>query len=202
SPALKGAALLQSQSDNAPGPKPTGQWFQFFNHDSYDDVHPVRRAWHRSGRPSAPLYLVESGACFMAKANLAAKADLPLDRIIRGDCIAELNKLPPGSVDLVFADPPYNLQLEGRLTRPDQSEVDGVDDQWDRFASFAEYDAFTRAWLMQARRALKPDGTLWVIGSYHNIFRVGAILQDLGFWILNDIVWRKSNPMPNFRGRR
>ncbi len=124
------------------------------------------------------------------------------DRIIRGDCVAELAKLPAASVDLVFADPPYNLQLEGRLTRPDQSEVDGVDDHWDQFASFEEYDAFTRAWLLGCRRALKPDGALWVIGSYHNIFRVGAILQDLGFWILNDVIWRKTNPMPNFRGRR
>ena len=125
-----------------------------------------------------------------------------IDRIIHGDSIAELGKLPSASVDLVFADPPYNLQLEGPLTRPDQSEVDGVDDQWDRFASFADYDAFTRNWLLGVRRVLKPDGALWVIGSYHNIFRVGAILQDLGFWILNDVVWRKTNPMPNFRGRR
>ena len=108
----------------------------------------------------------------------------------------------PARVDLVFADPPYNLQLEGRLTRPDQSEVDAVDDDWDKFASFAAYDDFTRAWLLACRRVLKPNGALWVIGSYHNIFRVGAILQDLGFWILNDIVWRKTNPMPNFRGRR
>ncbi|MCW5695891.1 MAG: site-specific DNA-methyltransferase [Bauldia sp.] len=124
------------------------------------------------------------------------------DTIITGDSIAALEKLPAASVDLVFADPPYNLQLEGRLTRPDQSEVDAVDDAWDQFSSFAEYDAFTRAWLRAARRVLKPEGTLWVIGSYHNIFRVGSILQDLGYWILNDIVWRKANPMPNFRGRR
>ena len=125
-----------------------------------------------------------------------------LDTILKGDCITELEKLPAASVDLVFADPPYNLQLEGRLTRPDQSEVDAVDDDWDKFASFSAYDDFTRAWLYAARRVLKPNGALWVIGSYHNIFRVGAILQDLGFWILNDIVWRKTNPMPNFRGRR
>jgi modification methylase len=125
-----------------------------------------------------------------------------LDTVIKGDCIAELAKLPAASVDLVFADPPYNLQLEGRLTRPDQSEVDAVDDDWDKFASFGAYDDFTRAWLLACRRVLKPSGTLWVIGSYHNIFRVGTILQDLGFWILNDIVWRKTNPMPNFRGRR
>lgn len=125
-----------------------------------------------------------------------------LDTIIRGDCITALERLPPASVDLVFADPPYNLQLEGKLTRPDQSEVDAVDDDWDKFSSFAAYDAFTRAWLLACRRVLKPNGTLWVIGSYHNIFRVGAVLQDLGFWILNDVVWRKTNPMPNFRGRR
>ncbi len=125
-----------------------------------------------------------------------------LDTIIRGDCIAALERLPPASVDCVFADPPYNLQLAGSLTRPDQSEVDAVDDAWDKFASFEAYDAFTRAWLLACRRVLKPNGTLWVIGSYHNIFRVGATLQDLGFWILNDVVWRKTNPMPNFRGRR
>ena len=111
-------------------------------------------------------------------------------------------KLPAGSVDLVFADPPYNLQLQGDLKRPDDSRVDAVDDDWDKFASFSAYDDFTRAWLIACRRVMKPSATLWVIGSYHNIFRVGAILQDLGFWILNDIVWRKSNPMPNFRGRR
>jgi modification methylase len=113
-----------------------------------------------------------------------------------------MDELPEGSVDLVFADPPYNLQLAGELYRPNNTKVDGVDEAWDRFGSFQDYDVFTRAWLSGARRALKPDGSLWVIGSYHNIFRVGAILQDLGFWILNDVVWRKSNPMPNFRGRR
>jgi modification methylase len=128
--------------------------------------------------------------------------DLLLDRVLVGDCRAELQRVPAGSVDLVFADPPYNLQLAGELTRPDQSKVDAVDDDWDKFASFADYDDFTRAWLAQCRRALKPDGALWVIGSYHNIFRVGAILQDLGYWILNDVIWRKTNPMPNFRGRR
>ena len=127
---------------------------------------------------------------------------LPLDRIIEGDCVAEMAALPAGSVDLVFADPPYNLQLKGDLHRPNNSLVDAVDDDWDRFDSFAAYDAFTRAWLGQARRVLKPDGAIWVIGSYHNIFRVGAILQDLGFWILNDVIWRKTNPMPNFRGKR
>ncbi len=127
---------------------------------------------------------------------------LPLDSILIGDCIAELEKLPPESVDAVFADPPYNLQLEGALTRPDASLVDAVDDDWDKFASFAAYDAFTRAWLLACRRVMKKNATLWVIGSYHNIFRVGAALQDLEFWLLNDIVWRKANPMPNFRGRR
>ena len=110
--------------------------------------------------------------------------------------------MPAGSVDLVFADPPYNLQLKGDLKRPDESHVDAVNDDWDKFSSFAAYDDFTRAWLLACRRVMKPSATLWVIGSYHNIFRVGAIMQDLGFWVLNDIVWRKTNPMPNFRGRR
>ena len=127
---------------------------------------------------------------------------LPLDTVVVGDCIAALEKLPPQSVDLVFADPPYNLQLDGPLTRPDQSHVDGVDHAWDKFDSFADYDSFTRAWLSACRRVMKPSATLWVIGSYHNIFRVGAALQDLNFWILNDVVWRKANPMPNFKGRR
>ena len=127
---------------------------------------------------------------------------LPRDQILLGDCVAEINRLPEGSIDLVFADPPYNLQLENALSRPDQSVVDAVDDDWDKFASFAEYDRFTREWLTAVRRVMKPDATIFVIGSYHNIFRVGTILQDLGFWILNDIVWRKNNPMPNFRGRR
>jgi modification methylase len=127
---------------------------------------------------------------------------VPLDTILIGDCVAELEKLPPASVDLVFADPPYNLQLQGGLRRPDQSLVDAVDDAWDQFESFQAYDIFTRAWLLAVRRVLKPTGTLWVIGSYHNIFRVGSALQDLNFWILNDVVWRKTNPMPNFRGRR
>ncbi|MEA2905111.1 MAG: modification methylase [Alphaproteobacteria bacterium] len=123
-------------------------------------------------------------------------------RIVTGDSIAEMAKLTAGSVDLVFADPPYNLQLQGDLKRPDDSRVDAVDDDWDKFSSFGAYDDFTRAWLIACRRVMKPAATLWVIGSYHNIFRVGAILQDLGFWILNDVVWRKTNPMPNFRGRR
>jgi len=126
----------------------------------------------------------------------------PSETIVQGDCLEELKKLPDGSVDLVFADPPYNLQLGGELLRPDNSKVDAVDDDWDRFESFEAYDAFTKAWLKECRRILKDDGALWVIGSYHNIFRVGATLQDLGFWILNDIIWRKSNPMPNFKGTR
>ncbi|MBP1850279.1 site-specific DNA-methyltransferase [Rhizobium halophytocola] len=125
-----------------------------------------------------------------------------IDTIIKGDCVAALEALPDNSVDMIFADPPYNLQLGGTLHRPDQSKVDAVDDAWDQFASFELYDAFTRAWLLACRRVLKPTGTIWVIGSYHNIFRVGATLQDLNFWILNDIVWRKTNPMPNFKGRR
>src|ERR1700682_5909655 len=123
-------------------------------------------------------------------------------RIVVGDCVAEMSKLAAGSVDLVFADPPYNLQLKGDLKRPDESHVDAVNNDWDKFSSFTAYDAFTRAWLLACRRLLKPSATLWVIGSYHNIFRVGATLQDLGFWILNDVMWRKTNPMPNFRGRR
>ena len=123
-------------------------------------------------------------------------------RILVGDCVAEMAKIPAASVDLVFADPPYNLQLQGDLKRPDDLRVDAVDDDWDKFASFSAYDEFTRAWVLACRRVMKPNATLWVIGSYHNIFRVGTLLQDLGFWILNDIVWRKSNPMPNFRGRR
>ncbi|MDE2134044.1 MAG: site-specific DNA-methyltransferase [Alphaproteobacteria bacterium] len=125
-----------------------------------------------------------------------------LDRVIEGDCVEKMRALPEGCVDLIFADPPYNLQLKGELRRPDNSKVDAVDDRWDQFGSFAEYDCFTREWLSEARRVLKDTGALWVIGSYHNIFRVGAILQDLGFWVLNDVIWRKSNPMPNFRGRR
>ena len=127
---------------------------------------------------------------------------LPLGRIIPGDCVEAMRTIPDASVDMVFADPPYNLQLGGDLSRPDGSHVDAVTDEWDKFSSFATYDAFTRDWLAEARRVLKPEGSIWVIGSYHNIFRVGAIMQDMGFWILNDVVWRKSNPMPNFRGTR
>ncbi len=142
--------------------------------------------------------LPDSETKTLAPKTLALKTNV----IHRGDCIAHMESLPEGSIDMVFADPPYNLQLGGELHRPDNSRVDGVNDAWDRFDDLAAYDTFTRAWLKAAHRALKDTGSLWVIGSYHNIFRVGAILQDLGFWVLNDIVWRKTNPMPNFRGTR
>jgi modification methylase len=128
--------------------------------------------------------------------------EIEADRIIEQDCVAAMASLPDACIDMIFADPPYNLQLGGDLFRPEGSMVDAVDDDWDKFDTFAIYDKFTRAWLKEARRILKPNGTLWVIGSYHNIFRVGAALQDEGYWILNDIVWRKANPMPNFRGTR
>ncbi|NBR31829.1 MAG: site-specific DNA-methyltransferase [Sphingomonadaceae bacterium] len=135
------------------------------------------------------------------KAQTKAVA-LPLDQILIGDCIAAMRALPDACVDMVFADPPYNLQLGGDLFRPEGGRVDAVDNEWDKFDSLKAYDEFSRAWLSEARRILKPNGTLWVIGSYHNIFRVGSVLQDEGFWILNDIVWRKVNPMPNFKGTR
>ena len=131
-----------------------------------------------------------------------ATAQLPLNTILDGDCIEMMLSLPENSIDLIFADPPYNLQLKGDLHRPDNSKVDAVDDAWDQFGSFAAYDRFTKDWLAAARRLLKPTGAIWVIGSYHNVFRLGAELQNQGFWILNDVVWRKSNPMPNFRGKR
>jgi modification methylase len=127
---------------------------------------------------------------------------LDADPVLVGDCLDILGALPAAGVDMVFADPPYYLQLNNDLRRPNHTLVDGVDDEWDKFVDFAAYDRFTRAWIGEVRRVLKPDGSFWVIGSYHNIFRVGAIVQDLGFWILNDIIWRKTNPMPNFRGRR
>jgi len=136
------------------------------------------------------------------KSKPAVEHILPLNQILDGDCIERMNALPAGSIDLIFADPPYNLQLKGDLHRPDNSKVDAVDDHWDQFASFAAYDKFTREWLAAAKRLLKPNGAIWVIGSYHNIFRVGSALQDQGYWMLNDVVWRKSNPMPNFRGKR
>jgi site-specific DNA-methyltransferase (adenine-specific) len=131
-----------------------------------------------------------------------ATKTLPLNEILGGNCIEILNSLPEKSVDLIFADPPYNLQLQNELIRPNQTIVDAVNDEWDQFDTFAEYDRFTRDWLMGCRRVLKDEGTIWVIGSYHNIFRVGSIMMDLGYWILNDIVWHKTNPMPNFRGTR
>jgi modification methylase len=127
---------------------------------------------------------------------------LPLNQIVHGDCIEILKSFPENSVDLIFADPPYNLQLTKELYRPNMSKVDAVNDGWDKFSTFKEYDAFTTEWLSAGQRVLKETGTIWVIGSYHNIFRVGSIMQDLGFWILNDVVWIKNNPMPNFRGVR
>jgi modification methylase len=146
--------------------------------------------------------MLRTGSAARKRAPGLEESHLPIDTILVGDSIAHMNALPEASVDLIFADPPYNLQLEEGLTRPDQSKVDAVDDEWDKFESFAHYDAFTRAWMAAARRILKPNGAIWVIGSYHNLFRVGAALQDLGFWMLNDVVWRKANPMPNFRGTR
>src|SRR5690606_13338976 len=137
-----------------------------------------------------------------SKGGVKGAKELPLDGVLLGDCIEVMRSLPAESVDVIFADPPYNLQLQGELHRPNNTRVDGVEDAWDRFHDLASYDSFTRSWLAEARRLLKPNGTLWVIGSYHNIFRVGAALQDAGYWILNDIIWRKSNPMPNFRGTR
>lgn len=146
--------------------------------------------------------MTHGGGMIDKKLSTAERPQIPRDTILQGDCLAQMRALPDACVDLVFADPPYNLQLKGDLHRPDQSKVDAVTDDWDKFDSFASYDAFTRDWLREAKRLLKPTGTLWVIGSYHNIFRVGTALQDLGFWVLNDIIWRKSNPMPNFRGTR
>ena len=128
--------------------------------------------------------------------------ELPLDQIIQGDCLEMLETLPEKSIDLIFADPPYNLQLQQELWRPNMTKVDAVNDEWDRFSSLADYDRFTRAWLGACRRVLKDTGALWVIGSYHNIYRVGTILMDLGYWLLNDVVWIKAQPMPNFRGVR
>ncbi len=149
-------------------------------------------------RPATPLQIVPAAS----PGADAPASPLPVDEVAVGDCIELMGTWPAASVDCIFADPPYNLQLGGELLRPDNSRVDGVDHDWDRFTDFAAYDSFTRAWLAACRRLLKPDGTLWVIGAYHNIFRVGTALQDLGFWLLNDVIWLKSNPMPNFRGRR
>lgn len=143
-------------------------------------------------RPEAPA----------SRRSVAGKKAPAKSRLLLGDCIERLKQIPDKSVDLVFADPPYNLQLSTELLRPNNTRVDGVDDEWDKFGSFEEYDRFTRAWLTECRRVLKPDGAIWLIGSYHNVFRLGVALQDLGYWLLNDVVWRKVNPMPNFRGRR
>jgi modification methylase len=145
--------------------------------------------------------VIEKGRIRAASAR-AWVDTLPLDTIIQQDCIAAMRALPAKSVDCIFADPPYNLQLGGDLNRPDGSLVDAVNDEWDKFDSLSAYDRFTREWLAEARRILKDDGTIWVIGSYHNIFKVGSAIQDLNFWILNDIIWRKANPMPNFKGTR
>ncbi len=128
--------------------------------------------------------------------------NIPLNEIIQGNCIEILKTLPEKSIDLIFADPPYNLQLQNELLRPNQTIVDGVNDEWDQFDDFADYDKFSEQWLSACRRVLKDNGTMWVIGSYHNIFRVGRIMMDLGYWVLNDVVWHKTNPMPNFRGTR
>ena len=134
--------------------------------------------------------------------SVEQKTFLPINKIICGETIEELKKIPSDSVDLIFADPPYNLQLEGELQRPDNSTVAAVNDDWDQFSSFATYDKFCEKWLSELKRIVKPSGSIWVIGSYHNIFRIGYIMQNLGFWILNDIIWQKANPMPNFRGKR
>jgi modification methylase len=146
--------------------------------------------------------IAETGGALRPRSSTKPKRELPFDEILMGDCIAEMARLPDKSVDMIFADPPYNLQLGGDLFRPEGSRVDAVDDDWDKFDSLAAYDDFTREWLAEARRILKDNGTIWVIGSYHNIFRVGTLLQDAEFWILNDVIWRKANPMPNFRGTR
>ena len=146
--------------------------------------------------------IAETEGALRPRASTKARRELPFDEILMGDCIAEMARLPDKSVDMIFADPPYNLQLGGDLFRPEGGRVDAVDNDWDKFDSLAVYDDFTREWLAEARRILKDNGTIWVIGSYHNIFRVGALLQDAEFWILNDVIWRKSNPMPNFRGTR
>lgn len=145
---------------------------------------------------------VKARAVALGQPSVLVPGDLPLDRILMGDCIETMRALPAKSVDLIFADPPYNLQLGGDLSRPDGSHVDAVTDDWDKFDSLNVYDRFTREWLGEAKRILKDTGSIWVIGSYHNIFKVGSAIQDLGYWILNDIIWRKANPMPNFKGTR
>jgi modification methylase len=161
----------------------------------YKDHRPAARGLAARSQYFVALQVV-------CKASRRVKGRSGSGKILVGDCISELKKIATASVDLVFADPPYNLQLAGDLLRPNNTKVDGVDDAWDKFQDFAEYDAFCRAWLAECRRVLKPDGAIWVIGSYHNIFRLGVAIQDLGFWIQNDVIWRKVNPMPNFRGKR
>ncbi len=163
-------------------------------------THPVDNLWGFDAVKMGQMLVGEKAR--LRAAREVVRPDLPIGRILDGDCVEAMRSLPSASVDMIFADPPYNLQLGGDLSRPDGSHVDAVTDHWDQFDSFAAYDAFSRAWLTEARRVLKPNGSLWVIGSYHNIFRLGAMLQDMGFWILNDIVWRKANPMPNFKGTR
>ena len=148
------------------------------------------------------MTLHDEDAINMSKETLDENYNLPLNKIIKGDSIESMRSLPDNSIDVIFADPPYNLQLKNDLSRPDSSKVNGVTEGWDRFKSFEEYDKFTKDWISEAQRILKPEGTIWVIGSYHNIFRVGNAMQNLGFWILNDIIWYKSNPMPNFKGTR
>ena len=148
------------------------------------------------------MTLHDEDAINMSKETLDENYNLPLNKIIKGDSIESKRSLPDNSIDVIFADPPYNLQLKNDLSRPDSSKVNGVTEGWDRFKSFEEYDKFTKDWISEAQRILKPEGTIWVIGSYHNIFRVGNAMQNLGFWILNDIIWHKSNPMPNFKGTR
>ena len=148
------------------------------------------------------MTLHDEDAINMSKETLDENYNLPLNKIIKGDSIESMRSLPDDSIDVIFADPPYNLQLKNDLSRPDSSKVNGVTEGWDRFKSFEEYDKFTKDWISEAQRILKPEGTIWVIGSYHNIFRVGNTMQNLGFWILNDIIWHKSNPMPNFKGTR
>ena len=147
-----------------------------------------------------PLSASDKKATFVK--NITTNMENFINKIHQGDCIEVLKTMPDKCVDLIFADPPYNLQLKNELYRPDQSKVDGVFDEWDKFDSMEEYDKFTLLWLTECKRVLKDNGSIWVIGSYHNIFRVGAIMQNLGLWILNDVVWIKTNPMPNFKGTR
>jgi len=148
-------------------------------------------------------YILYPEADFRDRSALDQEAPPPPNWLVEGDCLSVLPYIPESSVDVIFADPPYNLQLKTQdLRRPNNTVVDGVDDDWDQFGSFEEYDRFTERWLKECRRVLKPTGSMWVIGSYHNIFRVGRLLQDVGFWLLNDVIWVKANPMPHFRGVR